>query len=280
MSVRFSPVVEARPRDIPHFNALQYIDLEGLGVYGSPLTVLDDFRVENVPFSAHPHAGFAAATYVFEDSAGNARSRASTGDDVVVGPGGLVWTQAGGGVVHEETPAIRGVELHGLQLFVNVTAKNKLSPPRVLTLQADDVPEWRSDSGDRVRVVVGTFHELCSPLVPDEPFTLLDIELRHQIAYPVEAGQNTVLYVLGGELSVRTDGEAASLISGQALALSGDGDTVSFGATRPTRFLVAAGAEITEPVVEEGPFIMNNRTQIEAAIARYHSGEMGGLSPT
>ena len=127
MSVQFSPVINAQPRRIPAFSALQYIDLVALGVYGSPLAVLDDFRVQELPFSAHPHAGFAAVTYVFEDSASGVRSRTSTGADLVVGAGGIVWTQAGSGVIHEEVPAERGRELHGLQLFVNLSSKNKLS---------------------------------------------------------------------------------------------------------------------------------------------------------
>jgi redox-sensitive bicupin YhaK (pirin superfamily) len=33
-------------------------------------------------------------------------------------------------------------------------------------------------------------------------------------------------------------------------------------------------------VVEEGPFIMSDRTQIQAAIARFRSGEMGTLTPS
>jgi redox-sensitive bicupin YhaK (pirin superfamily) len=95
----------------------------------SPLAVLDDFRVGGLPFSPHPHAGFAAVTYVLEDSPGGVRSRASSGIDLVVGPGGIVWTHAGSGVVHEEIPAVPGRELHGLRLFVNLSSKHKLTPP-------------------------------------------------------------------------------------------------------------------------------------------------------
>jgi redox-sensitive bicupin YhaK (pirin superfamily) len=281
MSVQFSPVVDAQARRIPAFSALQYIDLEALGVHASPLAVVDDFRVQELPFSAHPHAGFAAVTYVFEDSPGAVRSRTSTGADLVVGPGGIVWTNAGSGIIHEEVPAQPGWELHGLQLFVNLTAKNKLSAPRVLYLEGDDVPEWESDAGDRARVVVGAFDGVSSPLVPDEPFTLLDVELRDQMQYAVEPAHNTVLYVLDGSLSVRAGARdyLQFLSGGQALALSG-GPMVTFEAVRPAHFVVLCGAEIDEPVVEKGPFIMNDRSQIEAAMARYRSGEMGGLSPS
>jgi len=65
----------------------------------------------------------------------------------------------------------------------------------------------------------------------------------------------------------------------QAIAVSGSGSTVTFEALSATHLLVMSGTEITEPLVEEGPFLMNDRSQIEAAIARYRSGAMGGLSP-
>jgi len=279
MPVQLSAVTNSQPRRIPGFTSQKYVDLRALGVYGAPLVVLDDFRVEELPFSAHPHAGFAAVTYVFEDSPGALRSRSSLGSDIVVGGGGIVWTQAGSGVIHEEVPAVRGRELHGLQLFVNLSAKRKLSPPRVLSLEANNVPEWHNDSQDRVRVVVGSFQQVASPLVPDEPFTMLDVALRTQIAYAVEPARNTVVYVVDGSIRVRADSRAERVGAGQAIAVSGRGSSVTFEAVSATHLLVMSGIEINEPLVEEGPFLMNDRSQIEAAIARYRSGAMGGLSP-
>lgn len=279
MSVRFSPVVAAQPRDIPAFNSLQFIDLTALGVYASPLAVLDDFRVQELPFSAHPHAGFSAVTYVFEDSAGGVRSRTSSGADLVVGAGGIVWTLAGSGVVHEEVPATPGVELHGLQLFVNLTSKAKLAPPGVLSLEGSAVPVWESATGDRVRVVVGSFEGVSSPLVPAEPFTLLDVRLHSQLPYGLRPWENTVVYLISGSISIVTGEQVQRMGEAQALALSGGEATVILQARRPSHLLVLSGTNITEPVVEEGPFIMNDRVQIEAAIARYRSGAMGALSP-
>jgi redox-sensitive bicupin YhaK (pirin superfamily) len=279
MPIQFSPVIDTQPRGIPAFNSLHYVDLEALGVYGSPLSVLDDFRVQELPFSAHPHAGFSAVTYVFEDSPGAVRSRTSTGADLVVGPGGIVWTQAGSGIIHEEVPAERGRELHGLQLFVNLTSSHKLSPPRLLHLDGRDVPVWHSEAGDRVRVVVGAFDGVASPLAPDETFALLDIKLKRQMPYLLRAGQNSVIYVLSGSLLISAGNHLARVGSGQAQAVSGNEDVATLEAVQSAHLLILTGIDIDEPVVEEGPFIMNSRAQIQAAIARYQSGAMGGLSP-
>lgn len=102
-----------------------------------PIAVLDDFRVRGEPFPPLPHAGFSAVAYVFEDSQSGLRSRDSLGDDVVIGPAGIVWTQAGSGVIHHEIPASDG-DLHVLQLFVNLSAKNKLIAPQMLKPENDD----------------------------------------------------------------------------------------------------------------------------------------------
>ena len=59
-----------------------------------------------------------------------------------------------------------------------------------------------------MRVVVGSFEGLSSPLVPVEPFNLFDVELRHHISFNVEEGHNTLFYVVDGSVRVRADGRA------------------------------------------------------------------------
>ena len=112
-AVRFG----ARQLSLPGFSSFLSFDLDALGVSASLVAVLDDFRVLGLPLCPHPHAGFAAVTYVLEDSPGDLRSRASSGIDIVVGPGGIVRTHAGNGVVHDEVPAVPGREVHEIQIF-------------------------------------------------------------------------------------------------------------------------------------------------------------------
>ena len=216
---------------------------------------------------------------MLEDSSGSLRSRASSGVDLTVGPGGIVWTQAGSGVVHEEIPAVRGRELHRIQIFVNLSAKNKLTAPQVLHLEPGEVPEWQSGAGDRVRVVTGSFGGVSSPLVPAEPFTLLDVHLRWEIPFDLPAGHNAVVYVFTGYVVVRADARQEKVDGGHALALRGGGGLVTFEALPPSHLLILSGAEIREPVVGKGPFIMNEPLQIEAAGIRYRMGAMGDLAP-
>jgi len=259
--------------------SVKAIDLHELGELASPVTVLDDFRVSGRPFPPHPHAGFSAVTYVFEDSPGGLRSRDSLGNDVVTGPGGIVWTQTGSGVIHEEVPADPDRELHGLQIFVNLSSKNKLVVPQMFRLEKSEVPECWSDAGDRVRVVVGSFQGVSSPLVPAEPFTFLDVDLRRAISFNLENTHNAIVYVLTGGVLVGAYGREQNMAGGHAIALYGSGGRVTFEASDPSRFLILSGAEIREPVVVQGSFMLNEQSQIDDAVARYQAGEMGYLAP-
>jgi redox-sensitive bicupin YhaK (pirin superfamily) len=281
MPVRFSSVVTATERRLGAGGVLplRSVDCRELGVAASPVALLDHFRIRQSPFPPHPHAGFAAVTYVLADSEAALRSRASIGEDLVVGPGGIVWTQAASGLIHEEAPAEPGRELHGVQIFVNTSSRNKFTAPEVLHLDGAEAPVWRNDHGDRLRVIVGSYERLSSPLVPIEPFRLLDVEMRRRISLDIRAGDNALVYVLGGEVVVLAQSGERRLAEEQAVALSGDDDIVAIEALRPAHLLILSGPKIREQIVEHGPFIMSDRAQVDAAFARFRAGAMGRLTP-
>ena len=68
-----------------------------------------------------------------EDSQGN-RGR--------IGAGDVQWMTAGSGVIHSELPSeeIRrnGGRMHGFQLWVNLPAKDKFTPPRYQSIEGGD----------------------------------------------------------------------------------------------------------------------------------------------
>lgn len=279
MAIEFSPAISSRQNASSGTFSVRAIDLSAFGEWGSPVLVLDHFRVTGRPFPPHPHAGFSAVTYVFEDSQGGLRSRDSLGNDLITGPGGIVWTEAGSGLLHEEVPAETGRELHAVQIFVNLSAKNKFVAPRLLRLESSEVPEWRSATGERVRVVVGSFHGINSPLIPAEPFNLLDVWVQDEISFNLPEVHNSLIYVLAGQVRVGTDDGKQQEIKGeQALAVHGQG-RVSLQALRPAHVLILMGAEIREPKFEYGGFIMNDRSQMMATVERYRTGRMGHLEP-
>ena len=100
------------------------------------------------------------------------------------------------------------------------------------------------------------------------------------IDYELEPAHNAIIYALAGSVLVRAGGDGLKLPSGHALALHhSDGGQVRIEALNPGQILILAGPENNEPVISEGPFIMNNPQQIADAATRYRSGLMGTLTP-
>lgn len=147
MQAEFSSVVAA-PRDTHGRTfAAARIDMKRLAGFTSPLVGVDHFWMSGPTFAPHPHAGFAAITYVFDDSEGGMRNRDSLGHDFVAGPGDLIWTQAGAGVIHDELPDAPGKTVHGLQIFVNSSEKHKSLAslaPQVRHIRSVEVPAGQS----------------------------------------------------------------------------------------------------------------------------------------
>jgi redox-sensitive bicupin YhaK (pirin superfamily) len=278
MTITVSPAVRATSQEVVAGLSVRTPDLQVFGG-APPIVLLDDFRTTNSPFPPHPHAGFSAVTYVFPDSPSGLRSRSSKGNDLVVGPGGIVWTEAGRGIIHEERPSERGRALHGAQIFVNLHARNKLAEPHVYGLRPDQIPQWRGSGRDRVRVIAGDFAGVRSTLALLEPFSFLDIALQSRIAIDVPEAHNALFYALEGTTEVRAGEETRRISSNDVLVAHSGGGSLSLEAIHDAKVLFLSGADPRERVVIRGPFIMNDDSQIADSIARYESGAMGHLSP-
>lgn len=248
-----------------------------------PILNVDDFRMSEPTFPPHPHAGFSAVTYLFEDSKGSFVNRDSLGDRSVIGPGALHWTQAGRGMMHEEIPSVAGLECHGIQMFVNLRRAHKDAAPRAFHVEAQDVPEVRGD-GARVRVLAGeldghrsTLTELLTPIV----FLDVHLEPSATLRVPLPRGHNGVVLAIAGSGLVGADADHRALPEHAAAAFADDGDEVALSAgSTGLEVLVLAGAPIGEPVIFGGPFAMTSRAEIQDAFARHARGEMGHLEPS
>jgi redox-sensitive bicupin YhaK (pirin superfamily) len=243
-----------------------------------PFINIDEFLMSQPTFPPHPHAGFSAVTYMLESSPGAFTNRDSLGDEVPIAPGALHWTQAARGMMHEEIPQVPGTICHGLQIFVNLKAEDKLTPPEVFHAEPAEIPEVIFE-GAKVRVLAGSFGGKTSPLHKlRTPVTLLDVQLQPGAAVqiPWPSVQNAFALVLGGSgLSGDTE-----LAEHTAVGFEHDGDTVELRAGNAgLHVIVAGGMPIAEPMAMGGPFVMNTPEQIREAEARFRRGEMGYLAP-
>ncbi|KQV46276.1 hypothetical protein ASC95_27120 [Pelomonas sp. Root1217] len=236
-----------------------------------PFIMVDHFRMSEPVFAPHPHAGFSAVTYLFDDSASGMVSRDSLGGEHEILPGGLHWTLAGRGVMHDEFPVEAGREAHGLQIFVNLPAEQKLRAPTVMRLAAEQMPR-RVGEGWRATQVFGADTGLTLPWSTSLVLVDIDAGAGFDLVLP-EGEQGFAIVIQGGGHT----GELP-LTTGRALSVS-VGGTARIVADEALRLACFCGRPLHEPVVRHGPFVMSDEGQVVAALQRFQSGGMGRLSP-
>lgn len=227
----------------------------------------------------HPHRGFETVTIVYQ---GELEHRDSAGNRGTIGPGDVQWMTAASGVVHEEWHeqafTRRGGVLEMVQLWVNLPAKDKMSPPRYQEIMAAQIPDVDLDGAGTARVIAGDFWGAKGPARTFTPITALDLRLRAgaRVDIDVPEGHSTLVLVLKGQVAT-----AGQTVEEAALAIfERDGEGVVVEAAEDATVLVLGGALIDEPVVAYGPFVMNTEEEIRQAMQDYRSGRMGRLEPS
>ncbi|AMK79128.1 MULTISPECIES: pirin family protein [Methylomonas] len=183
-----------------HFRAY---GLRGVGDLINPFIGVDHAWMSAPTFPPHSHAGFSAVSYLFLDSETGIRNRDSLGSNNLIRPGGLHWAMAGSGIVHEEFPDEAGKTVHSLQIFVNLSRDLQGNAPFALTLEPQNVPVILS-AGVKVRVPLGSYGGVSSPLSPPTNVDLLDISLEDgaELIIPVAAGNCVFVMPIFGTVDV------------------------------------------------------------------------------
>lgn len=227
----------------------------------------------------HPHRGFETVTIVYR---GEVAHRDSTGRSGVIGPGDVQWMTAASGILHEEFHSEAfsrdGGTLDMVQLWVNLPAKDKMSPPRYQAIANGSIPAVALPGGaGTARIIAGNYDGHAGPARTFSPMNVWDIRLNAgaSVTLPAPEGWNTAVIVLRGTVTVNdeaTVGEAQMAVldrAGSGLELTGDSDAM---------LLLLSGEPIGEPVVGYGPFVMNSQEQILQAIADFNSGRFGAMA--
>jgi quercetin 2,3-dioxygenase len=228
----------------------------------------------------HPHRGFETVTYIID---GAFQHQDSHGGGGLITNGATQWMTAGGGILHIETPpeelVVRGGLFHGIQLWVNLPAKDKMSAPRYQSLEGDQVSLLSSpDGGALLRVIAGEIDGHPGPGTTHTPITVAHVTVSPgaQVTVPWRRDFNALAYVLAGSGAAGTEGRPISL--GQ-LAVFGEGDSITLaaGAGGELDVLLLGGRPIREPVAAYGPFVMNTRAELAQAFDDFQAGRLGTI---
>jgi quercetin 2,3-dioxygenase len=260
---------------------------DNLGQHLSPFLLLDyagpaQFSPAARPrgVGEHPHRGFETVTIVYQ---GEVAHRDSVGNSGLIGPGDVQWMTAASGILHEEfhSPAFTrdGGALEMAQLWVNLPAEHKMTAPQYQTLLDANIPRVDLPAGaGSVRVVAGQFEGRGGPATTFSPLNVWDVRLQagHTTSLSVPEGHTAAIAVLRGSVMVngsRRVGDA------ELLVLDRTGTEVNIDADANSTLLLLSGVPIPEPIVGYGPFVMNSREEIEAAMRDFQGGKFGRMPP-
>ncbi len=244
--------------------------------YGGPIEFPPTQQALGV--DEHPHRGFETVTIVYQ---GELEHRDSTSNQGRIGPGDVQWMTTASGIVHEEKHARefakRGGMFEMVQLWVNLPAKFKTSPPSYQTLLDRDIPVLKpADDSGTVRVIAGNFQNSKGPARTLTPINLWDIRLLagHATELQVPDGYTTILVNLRGKILLN---ETEQVDAVEMALFDRRGEKMKIAAREDATLLLLNGAPIDEPVVSYGPFVMNTEDEIRQALIDYHSGRMGRI---
>lgn len=266
--------------------------LEGRNL-GQDFTKKDGWRMyhgDRVPgFPSHPHRGFETVTVVLDGFVDHSDSHGAAGR---YGNGDVQWMTAGAGLQHAEMfPLLEREKPNPLELFqiwLNLPKAKKFSKPYYDMLWAEDIPVYiekdRMGSLTEVTLIAGRIGELSAPApAPDswaaDPGNEVGIWLIKMEANaswtipPASLEVNRTLYFYRGS-GINMAGidvppyHSVDLLADQPVIIE-NGDQDAF-------CLILQGRPINEPVVQHGPFVMNNVLEIQQAFSDYRKTQFGG----
>lgn len=232
-----------------------------------------------LPFGPHPHRGFETVTFILT---GNLAHHDTGGHQSVIEAGGVQWMTAGSGLIHAEVspPSFKqqGGPLEILQLWVNLPARLKMTTPAYTGIQADQIPTIPlADGKGTLELVSGTYHGITGPIRSLTGVFMSTVRLASgaRVQLPTPQGRSIFLYVVSGTIAVA----GSEVEQWNLVMLNDDGDEVAIQAVTDVTLLFGHADPIGEPVVAQGPFVMNSQQEISEAIRDYQAGKFNGTGP-
>lgn len=227
----------------------------------------------------HPHKGFETVTIAYH---GEVAHRDSSGGGGIIYEGDVQWMTAGSGIIHEEFHSENFSKKGGLfemvQLWVNLPAKDKNTPPRYQHLAKAAIPvvEFPDEAG-RLRLIAGEYKGEKGAADTFTEMNVWDIVLNAGKKAVLEIPETHTLsmVVLRGNVTLNGKEQADA---GQLVGFEKSGGNVHIEAgSEEVKILLLSGVPIDEPVVGYGPFVMNTAEEIRQVISDFKSGKFGSI---
>lgn len=232
-----------------------------------PFLMLDAFDSTNPDdyvrgFPWHPHRGIETITYLIQGSIEHGDSLGNKGR---IGDGDCQWMTAGSGIIHQEMPQ-PGERMLGVQLWLNLPAKDKMTVPQYNGILQSDIPVVE-EPNSKVHVIAGIYQGVDGAMTGHYVKPLyLDVELKPGAQWQLETTPewNLFVYILQGAGTFANETEG--LIAEKQAVLFEEGDVfMTKAAEQGMRFLLLAAPMLKEPVAWGGPIVMNTKEELDLA---------------
>lgn len=235
-----------------------------------PFLMLDSFDSRNpddytAGFPMHPHRGIETISYVYR---GRMTHRDSLGNEDTIGDGEVQWMTAGSGILHEEKlPASE--RLLGVQLWLNLPAKDKMVPPAYRSIKNSEIEEVELQNG-RLRLLAGEFEGKRGYMSKYLPLDYFDIHLNPyaSVSINTKPESSVMVFTLMGDAYI--GGEPVKEKTAVKLT---NGDHVEIKSTdKNAQVLFVSSEFLGEPVAWGGPIVMNTREELDKAFEDLKKG--------
>ena len=208
------------------------------------------------------------------------------------GMGDVQWMTAGSGLQHSEMfPLLNTTDKNPTELFqiwLNLPKAKKFAEPHFKMMWAEEIPIQKliDDKGKlvEINVIAGMFHNLPSlPVAPDSwaadpanEVAVWTVKMQSDAQLNIPAASSgvnrTIYFHLGTSIQIN----GTTVESNKAITVNSNMELTITNGSSESQLLVLQGKPIEEPVVQYGPFVMNNQAEIQQAMADYRQTEFGG----
>ncbi len=236
-----------------------------------PILMLDSFDSTNpddytAGFPMHPHRGIETISYVYR---GKMMHKDTLGNEDTIEDGEVQWMNAGSGILHEERiPAAD--RLLGVQLWLNLPQKEKMSQPTYRSLGKKDIEEIPVEGG-MIRLLAGTYGDHHGHQGEHLPLDYYDVHLEAgaMLEIPTEPDESVMAFTLLGDAVI-----AGEPVQEKTAVKLSDGDVLRLQAgENGSQILVMKSRKLGETVAWAGPIVMNSREELQKAFAELQTGQ-------
>jgi redox-sensitive bicupin YhaK (pirin superfamily) len=227
-----------------------------------------------IDLGPHPHRGFEPVTFLYQ---GGIRHKDSLGNEGILEAGDIQWMTAGRGIIHSERASDlfmeNGGTIEGIQLWVNLPAQYKMTPPKYQEIKKENIPVIVENKVTH-RLISGFWKKYKGVVDTFSPMLIIQSSLLAQGSsqLPLPENFNACLYILSGEVILN---ENFHYTAGKLIHFTNKGEGINLQCVQDAEILILCGEPIEEPIAQYGPFVMNSQTEILQAMRDYQMGKMG-----